>query len=335
MFCVLVLFDLGAVGKRYLNKDHFVTKKDFNSAYAQRTVDKIILADTDPDYRVLDLSVNTFNDGIQAYRHKCIGGYSPAKLQRYQDLIERHISGEINKAVRSLNNAETIASMEESLPCLPVLSALNCRYIVVDPDYPPVRNRNAFGNAWFVDDFVGADTPDREIELLGQTDLRICAVIGEDFLWAREAFGGGVPGDSAGCEGSVDALSDTQSGDCINLVHYAPNELRYDFSTSRERPVLFSEIYYPNGWKAWIEPSGKYGTVRDGHYIPTEDAIGTDLFRADWILRGAVLPQGQGTLVMRFEPSSYTTGSTISRASSILLLLLLLLSASGAVAVKF
>lgn len=335
VFCVLVLFDLGAVGKRYLNKDHFVTKKDFNSAYAQRTVDKLILADTDPDYRVLDLSVNTFNDGIQGYYHKCIGGYSPAKLQRYQDLIERHISGEINKAVRSLNNAGTIASMEESLPYLPVLSALNCRYIVVDPDYPPVRNRNAFGNAWFVDDFVGADTPDQEIDLLGATDLRRCAVIGEDFLWAREAFGGGASGDSAGCEGSVDAFSDTQSGDCINLVHYAPNELRYDFSTSRERPVLFSEIYYPNGWKAWIEPSGKYGTVRDGHYIPTEDAIGTDLFRADWILRGAVLPQGQGTLVMRFEPLSYTTGSTISRASSILLLLLLLLSVSGAVAVKF
>ena len=115
----------------------------------------------------------------------------------------------------------------------------------------------------------------------------------------------------------------------IELIHYAPNELRYDFSTDSERAAIFSEVYYPKGWKAWIEPAGAYGSIRNGHYMPTDKAVELDLFRADWMLRGAVLPEGEGQVIMRFEPDSYQTGEDISRASSIILLLLLIASISG------
>ena len=120
--------------------------------------------------------------------------------------------------------------------------------------------------------------------------------------------------------------SEVETSPTITLTHYAPNELRYAYRTDIQRPAIFSEIYCPMGWKAWIEPAGSYGEVRDGHYQPTASAVPLELFRADWILRGAVIPAGEGQLIMRFEPDSYQVGMTISRASSIALILLLLLS---------
>ena len=177
-------------------------------------------------------------------------------------------------------------------------------------------NPYAYGNAWFVSDFVPAATPDEEIALLGYADLRNTAVIGKDFQ---------------------DAVKDLQTGEStfdmarISLTHYAPNELRYSFSTDTERAAIFSEIYYPKGWKAWIEPIGAYGEVRGGHYHPTAEGRPIELFRADWMLRGAIIPQGEGQLIMRFEPDSYQLGENISRASSIFLILLLLASVAGMV----
>ena len=88
-------------------------------------------------------------------------------------------------------------------------------------------------------------------------------------------------------------------------------------------------MYYPKGWKAWIEPAGAYGEVKNGHYQPTAEAVPVELFRADWILRGAIIPEGEGQLIMRFEPDSYQLGENVSCASSIALLLLLLLSVAG------
>ena len=113
------------------------------------------------------------------------------------------------------------------------------------------------------------------------------------------------------------------------MTHYAPNELRYEFSTDTEPAAIFSEIYYPKGWKAWIEPAGAYGEVRGGHYQPTSEGHPVELFRADWMLRGAIIPEGEGQLIMRFEPDSYQLGEDISRASSIALILLLIASAAG------
>ena len=317
----LVWIDLFSVGKRYLNKDHFVTPKDFTAQYDLRPVDEVILEDADLDYRVLDISVNTFNSSIPSYHHKTIGGYSPVKLQRYQDLIERYITSEIYEIYDIVENAETVSEVSETLPELKVTSLLNGRYIILGADYPPVVNQHAYGNAWFVSSSVPAETPDDEIALLASTDLRTTAVIGDDFAWAREF-----------CRPDNSVTSDSEeSSDYINLTHYAPNELRYSYSSDAERAAIFSEIYYPKGWKAWIEPAGSYGEVRDGHYKPTSGAREVEIFRADWMLRGAVIPEGEGQLIMRFEPDSYQLGENVSRASSIALILLLLGSAAFAI----
>ena len=311
---ILVAIDLLPVGKRYLNESHFVTPKDFTAHYEPRLVDEIIHEDTDPNYRVLDLSVNTFNDAIQSYHHKCIGGYSPVKLQRYQDLIERYITGEIYKIYDVVENAATIQEVEATLPELKIVSMLNGRYIILGANNSPVVNPYAYGNAWFVSDYVTAATPDEEIALLGVADLRTTAVIGDDFAWAR------LPQ----CNDVEETGYDT-----IQLSHYAPNDLRYNFSTEAERAAIFSEIYYPKGWKAWIEPAGASGEVRNGHYHPTAEGKPIELFRGDWMLRGAIIPAGEGQLIMRFEPDSYQLGENISRACSILLIILLLAAIAG------
>ena len=316
---LLVFFDLAGIGKRYLNKSHFITPKDFSAHYEPRPVDEIIHQDTDPDYRVLDLSVNTFNDAIQSYHHKCIGGYSPVKLQRYQDLIDRYITKEIRDIYGAMEGAATVQEVAEALPETKVVSMLNGRYIILDGNISPVVNRHAYGNCWFVDSYIPAATPDEEIALLAHTDLRNTAVIGNDFAWAQEAI-------SSAMSSTSDVISSISS---ISLTHYAPNELRYTFSTDADRAAIFSEIYYPKGWKAWIEPVGAYGEVRGGHYQPTAQGRPIDLFRADWMLRGAMIPSGEGQLIMRFEPDSYQVGEDISRASSIALILLLVASATG------
>ena len=323
---LLVFFDLVPVGKRYLNKDHFVTPKDFSAAYDPRPVDEMLFEDEDTDFRVLDISVNTFNDAITSYHHKTIGGYSPVKMQRYQDLIERYITGEIKQLFGVIGKAETIQEVEENMPYLKMVSALNGKYVIIGGEYPPVANRYAMGNCWFVDSVEVAPTPDDEIALLASTDLQTTAVVGDDFAWAREA-------DAFSGKKAVSAFPERGEGfrqDLIYLDYYAPNEIRYIFSTARERAAIFSEIYYPKGWKAWIEPAGAYGEVKNGHYQPTADAVEVELFRADWILRAAIIPEGEGRLIMRFEPDSYQLGENVSRASSITLILLLLLSLGAA-----
>lgn len=320
----LVWIDLVSVGKRYLNKSHFITPKDFTAHYEPRPVDEIIHQDTDLDYRVLDLSVNTFNDAIQSYHHKCIGGYSPVKLQRYQDLIDRYITDEIRDIYGAVSGAATVQEVEEALPETKVVSMLNGKYIILDGNISPVVNPYAYGNCWFVSDCVPAATPDEEIALLENTDLRNTAVIGDDFEWAQGFFAD-AQNDAMNCNSELSE----ESSDRIELTHYSPKELRYAFSTDTERAAIFSEIYYPKGWKAWIEPAGAYGEIRDGHYHPTAEAREIELFRADWMLRGAIIPEGEGQLIMRFEPESYQLGENISRASSIVLILLLIGSAAG------
>ena len=312
---ILVGFDLIPVGKRYLNKEHFVTPKDFTAQYDLRPVDEIILEDPSLDYRVLDISVNTFNSSIPSYHHKTIGGYSPVKLQRYQDLIEWYITPEIYDFYDALENSETVEDLEATLSEMKIISMLNGKYIILGADYPPIENPYAYGNAWFVSSAVPAATPDEEIALLEGADLRNSAVIGADFA----SF--------------IDDITETPDSvmSSIALTHYAPNELRYSYATDAKRAAIFSEIYYPKGWKAWIEPAGAYGEVKDGHYHPTADAREIELFRADWMLRGAIIPEGEGQLIMRFEPESYQLGENVSRASSIILILLLIGSAAVAV----
>ena len=323
---LIVLFDLFSVGKRYLNGDHFITPKNFEAQYEPRPVDEIIFEDKDPDFRVLDISINTFNSSLTSYHHKTIGGYSPVKLQRYQDIIDRYLTSEIRATYDIVGKSATVQEVSANLPFLKITSLLNGKYIILGGEYPPVENRFAMGHAWFVENFIPAETPDDEIALIGSTDLSKTAVIGNDFEWAQKAVTSSVPSVMSGETGA--------SSDHITLTRYAPNELRYSFSTTAARPAIFSEIYYPKGWKAWIEPAGSYGEVRNGHYKPTAEAKPLELFRADWILRGAIIPEGEGQLIMRFEPDSYQTGKNISTASSITLILLLVLSVAGMLVIR-
>ena len=146
---VLVLADLFLVDKRYLGPDDFVTPKAFSSQFNKRPVDEMILSDPDPSYRVLDLTVNVFNDSHPSYWHKNIGGYSPAKLQRYQEYIDRQLAADIQTLGKAIGGAATVQEAEAVLPYLESLASLNCRYIIVGAENPPLRYPFARGNAWF------------------------------------------------------------------------------------------------------------------------------------------------------------------------------------------
>lgn len=335
--CLVVLFDLGGTGKRYLNSSHFTTPRNFDARYNPRPVDKIIAEDTDPSYRVLDISENTFNSSLSSYQHKSIGGYSPVKLQRYQDLIDRYLTGEIRKVYDVVGKSATVSEVSAALPYLKAVSMLNGRYIILGGEYPPVENAYAMGNCWFVDSLIPAETPDEEIALLASTDLSREAVVGKDFQWAMDlAKAASDQNEQVKTTSSSKAKGeDKTSADMIAMTHYAPNELRYAYKTDSDRLVIFSEIYYPDGWKAWVEPKGAYGEVHGGHYQPTDKAQPLEIFRADWILRSAIVPAGEGEIVMRFEPESYQVGEDLSRVNSIVLLLLLLLSVGDIIISKF
>ena len=147
--CLLALADVFFVGKRYLGHDDFIPAKTFLNQFPKRPVDEAILADTDPSYRVVDLSVNVFNDSHPSYWHKNIGGYSPAKLQRYQEYIDKCLSRDLSAIAGALDGAATVEEAEERLPYLESLSSLNCRYIIVDGNTAPLRYPYARGNAWF------------------------------------------------------------------------------------------------------------------------------------------------------------------------------------------
>ena len=146
---MLVLGDLFIAGKRYLGHDDFVTPKAFKSGFEKRPVDEAILADADPSFRVLDLTVNVFNDSHPSYWHKSIGGYSPAKLQRYQEYIDARINKDLGTLSGALGKATTLEEAESGMPYLESLASLNCRYVIIDGEYPPLRYPYARGNAWF------------------------------------------------------------------------------------------------------------------------------------------------------------------------------------------
>lgn len=255
LVCILALGDLCLAGKRYLNADDFVTPRNFQSQFDKRPVDEAILSDPDLSYRVLDLTVNVFNDSHPSYWHKNIGGYSPAKLQRYQEFIENTLTPEINQLYSAIAAAGTVQEAEETMPYLKGLAEMNCRYIIIADDMA-LRYRHAEGNAWF--------------------------------------------------DGAAAAQ------DSIRLVSYAPNELRYEYSSAEGGKVVFSEVYYPVGWKLTLEDTGEELPIAlEGE-----------------ILRSAEVPAGEHTLVMRFDPPSYRIGEAVSRASSIVIVLVVLAAAA-------
>ena len=309
ILAALVLVDLWTIDKRYLNGSHFVTKKEFKGNFAKRPVDDMILEDTDPHYRVLDLSVNTFNDSYISYHHKTIGGYSPVKLQRYQDLIERNITREIGAIAAEFGNIKTIEDAENALTYHPVLSMLNTKYIVINGNLPPVENKYRLGNAWFAKNVVPANNANEEINALAAINPAVDAVVSREFL-SQESFMAFAR--SQMMQGFMDGTADMSLNNFIELASYAPNRMVYNYSSDRPQIVLFSEVYYNPGWKATITPANG------------GESKNLDIFRANWILRGAIVPKGDYTIEFTFNPPCFGVGEMYSRISSGILVLLLL-----------
>ncbi len=229
---LLILVDLWGLDRRYLNDDDFISKKQFESPLQPSQIDQMILQDTDPNYRVFNLTRNPFNDAITSYHHKSVGGYHPAKLIRYQDLIERHIS-QNNKAV---------------------LNMLNTKYFIVrdktNEQIFPQRNPLALGNAWFVDKVKWAANADEEINALNDFIPEQTVIIDKRYK--------NYLGDK---KFSKDAMS------TISLLSYKPNHLVYESNAGTDQLAVFSEIYYNDnkGWKAYVD--GKYIQHIRGNYV--------------------------------------------------------------------
>lgn len=294
--CALVLVNMLGVGNRYLNSSHFKNPRDYHNTFAPTPVEKKLTEDKNPSFRIADLTtLNTFNDSRMSYYNKSIGGYSAAKLQRYDDLIKHYLKNELKILSDVVISSSTFIDYLNNLKevQIPILDMLNTKYFIFNYDRPPLTNPRAMGNAWFVNNSVVANSPDEELSLIGQYDLHTTAVLGPDFK-------------------DIEIPTTNNENDWISLVSYAPNELKYQYHASYKRAAVLSEIYYPIGWTAKLD-----------------DEKELDIFRVDWTLRGLILPRGTHTITMRMDPPSYKTGSNISMASSILLYLLLVLSVGG------
>ena len=262
----LVVTDMWNVNKRYLNEEHFVRKNKVKNPYKPTQADNFILKDKDPNFRVFNQSVSTFNDASTSYFHKSIGGYHGAKLKRYQELIEFHISkGNMN-----------------------VLNMLNTKYFITQNGRAQL-NPGALGNAWFVNNIEVVNNADQEIAALTNFNPSEKLIIDQRFS-----------------ENLID-LNDSFSG-TINLDSYKPNYLKYTSNSSNDGLAVFSEIYYSDGWNAYI------------------DGEKSEHFRANYVLRAMKIPAGNHIIEFKFEPSAYLNGEKISLASSISLLLLLFLA---------
>ena len=212
----LSLVDLVHIGKKYLGKEDFVSQRIYNMNFEPREVDKLILQDTDPHYRVLDVTINTFNSASTSYHHKTIGGYHAAKLQRYQDLIDRHIS---------TNNMN-------------VINMLNTKYFIFKDEKGEEKyqlNPAALGNAWFISEIAIVNSANEEIDALSNFEPSATAIVHKEF------------------EQTLSSKSFTKNG-MIRLKSYSPNKLVYESETSSPQFAVFSEIWYgpDKGWKAYI-----------------------------------------------------------------------------------
>ena len=312
---VLILADMWSVGKRYLNDSHFVSPKDFGAQFDIREVDRIIKEDTDPSYRVLDLSESTFNSSVTSFRHKSVGGYSPTKMQRYQDLIDQYLTKEINTFYAAASQAETLQGMQDAVGYMPVMSMLNTRYIIIGADYPPLVNEQAFGEAWLVKDLVKVNNADDEIAALGTLDLHSQAVVRADRVKAKVKAG--VVDAVDGATGASTANTQAPSYSDIVMTYYAPNEVQYAYTCDAPVAAVFSEIYHPS-WKATLRYTDVDGNSHEGPL---------NLFQADWVLRGALLPAGEGEITMKYQPDDYRTGRIISTVCSLLMLLAIAIAA--------
>ncbi len=263
---------LGAVGLLVILdlapvNHRYLNSEDFVSAREARiyptAIDTEILRDTDLGYRVLNLTVSPFNDATTSYFHRSVGGYHGAKLSRYQDVIDRYFTRGIKYEI---------------------LDMLNTRYVIdLDEDYTPqlLVNDQVLGAAWFVSQILEVDSAREEIEAIGSITLGDMAAVDSAFGVQPATFGQGQ----------------------IELVEYEPNYLQYSYSSDEDGVAVFSEIYYPKGWRAYI------------------DGVEAPYFRANYILRAMELPAGAHTIEWRFRAPRWSLISAITLGFSLLILL--------------
>lgn len=286
--CVLCLIDMWQVDKRYLNDSMFVPKSERDAPIEMTETDRQILEDKSLDYRVLNFSSNTFNENETSYFHKSIGGYHAAKLRRYQEVIEAHISPEMNAAMKAIAEAAGDMSAVDGNKLFPVINMLNTKYFIMPLQggaNAPLPNPYAYGNAWFVDKVSYVNNANEELSALGTTDLRHTAV-------ADKAFS--------------DVLGQSKANDStatVRLEKYEPNQLEYSVSSKNGGVVVFSEIYYP-GWNATV----------DGVEVP----VG----RANYILRAISVKPGSHKVVLDFHPKSVSVTETIAYIATAILMLM-------------
>lgn len=268
------------------------------------------------NYRVLNFN-NPIAETRTSYYHKSIGGYHGAKLKRYQDLVDFYIQKELsalqNALISAAVNSDTtgkLISQANQLKDpqersnffsqllstqdlsklridtkLPILNMLNTKYFISSPSTPAIENNQANGNAWFVSSVKKAKSANDEMKLLGTLDTKKDAVSSD-----KEA-------------GALAASYKMDANSSVNLKRYATNELNYTSKNSSDGVIVFSEIYYPDGWNCYI------------------DGKKTAYFRVNYLLRGVKVAAGNHKIDWKFEPNSYLTGSTYSLMGSIILLL--------------
>jgi len=286
---LLCLVDMWDVNKRYLYDGQFVDKQVQTQSFQQSETDKMILDDQSLDYRVLNLASNTFNENNTAYWHKSVGGYHAAKLRRYQEMIEEHISSEMNGLYKAVADVGGDMSLVDS-SAFPVLNMLNTKYFIFPlqgGQTVPLVNPFALGNAWFVEDVRYVNNANEEIEAIHGLHPLQTAIVDKEF------------------ENVVKPVA-ADSVAHVKLVAYEPNYLKYEVDSKKGGTVVFSEIYYP-GWQSTI----------DGHEVPHG--------RANYILRAMNVPAGKHLVEFRFDPKSLHMTETIAFVALGVLVLLVVM----------
>ena len=281
---VLCLVDMWDVNKRYLYDGQFVEKIEQTKTFEPTETDKLILQDKDLNYRVLNLASNTFNENNTSYWHKSIGGYHAAKLRRYQEMIEEHISAEMNTVFQEVANAGGDMDSVDATK-FPVLNMLNARYFIFPLEAGqtvPLRNPFALGNGWFVNQVTYVDNANEEIAAIHGINPRETVVVDKRF------------------ESVLKPAAESDSTCSVVLTAYEPNDLKYEINSAKGGIVVFSEIYYP-GWQAYI----------DGEKV--------EHGRANYILRAMNVPAGKHVVEFKFDPDSLHATETIAYIAFVLL----------------
>ena len=284
---VLCLVDMWQVDKRYLNDEMFVPKSERDMPHQATSTDLAIMKDKSLDYRVLNLASNTFNENETSFFHKSIGGYHPAKLRRYQEMIDAYIAPEMQAAMQAIAAKNGNMQEVDGAKVFPVLNMLNTKYFILPLQggaTMPLQNIYAQGNGWFVDKINYVADANAEYAGVGKIDVRHEAVADKKF---------------------ESVLGKAQSNDStakVKLVKYEPNNLQYTIESKKGGVVVFAEIYYP-GWTATI------------------DGQPAELGRVNYILRALNVKAGKHTVVLDFHPTSISTTETIAYIAIVILIL--------------